>query len=1026
MLSLGLSEKELASLIRNLGDLKPRYDGAFKEGLVRVFFSFDGKALSYAAYWGEEYGKCTFHVDGSNEILATKLSAALALFVHGHDKNGNEEELSALYGGDYRLLKTYATLGPRKTKALLEASHRIDDLAKRIENKRRFEQGRAPRIQFVIEESGTKSSVALRVGFAKLYLNRKVYSFIRDYYAGEAVPIQKDYLYLPHHCFSDQEEAALQFIYNLGASQYFLNPSSPVLLNDERLAEFLFLLEGLNIEWQKRIVTVRSPIDVRLRLDKNGSLVTEPVIEGKPIIQSGDKGYRLNEEDVELYRFASSGAGEVYGFYQNIPGIDGSIVAEELAHKVLPLLEESEVALDEGFVEAHPVLRPRIVYYVGLEDEKTIGFSTAYYLGNQEIDAEGFASFSKPVAEKQRRFLEEIDRLGLLSDGVLKGDDHIIDFLKADKSALQSLATVFVSEDLQARKVTATPDMSLRTSSGEDWFSLSLYSSGYSEEELLAIYSAFHKKKKFVRLKNTYVLLDGENENLKRIGESFAPNDIGVELPLYQALKLPDLGGEADAHIRALIERVEGYSSLELKRPPEPIEKAMRPYQKQGIRFLANLYRLNLSGILSDDMGLGKTLQSFGFFSQIEDKKPILVVCPKSLIYNWLEERNKWYPSLPAYVLTGSPKERKALYTKMKKGGKACYFVSYDTLRNDIDLIKDTAFSAAVLDEGQYIANAHALKTKAVKEIQADSRFVLTGTPVQNSLVDLWSIFDFLLPGYFPPLLRYKELYGSLEFSSEEARIRLMAKIRPFLLGRKKKEVLSELPDKENITVALAMHDEQRKTYESFLAKTREALEDPGRDKVSFLAMMTRLRQICITPSLFLEGFFESGKIDYLIEALTDLKQGGRKAIVFSSFVGGLSLIEERCKEAGLQCESITGETSARVRVVLAERFNKPGSPIDVMLVSLKAGGTGLNLIGADTVFHLDPWWNLAAEHQAEDRAHRIGQTNKVTVFKLVMKDSIEEKVLSLQERKGLLLDMADEASLDRNLTEEDYRYLLS
>lgn len=351
--------------------------------------------------------------------------------------------------------------------------------------------------------------------------------------------------------------------------------------------------------------------------------------------------------------------------------------------------------------------------------------------------------------------------------------------------------------------------------------------------------------------------------------------------------------------------------------------------------------------------------------------------------------------------------------------------MSYDTLRNDVEEIKDTEFSLVLLDEAQYIANAKALKTKAVKELHAISRIVLTGTPVQNSLNDLWSIFDFLLPGYFPPLSRYREQFGDLEFASEEARARLLAKIKPFLLGRKKNDVLKELPDKENIDIVLPMDEKQRIVYESHLAMARQYLSEKG-GMMKALSMMTRLRQICITPSLFLEGEYTSSKISALVKALCELKESGRRAIVFSSFVTALSLIKDELEKVGLTSESITGKTSAKVRVILADRFNEDDSPIDVMLVSLKAGGTGLNLTGADTVFHLDPWWNIATERQAEDRAHRIGQKNKVTVFKFLIKDSIEEKVLALQKMKGLLIDLTDEASLEGALTEEDYKFLLS
>lgn len=1029
MLSLLVAEKQWREVESALGASRARYESAFGEGLVRVFYLFDGRKITYAAYWGDEYGKVVISVEGKMDVGNTKLSQALALFIRQKDEKGNPGELLVLYGNDYGALSTCAKLGPKKAKAFFEASAKIQQLAKKIEAQERKQERREPKFHFVIEEHEGEMAISLRIGFTKLYLLRKVVWFLRDYYASAPVIIQKETLVLPRDSFSPQEEKALQFIYNAATSRsaygrYYDN--GPAYLDQKSFLEFLFLAQGLTVEWEGRAISVSAPIDVALRIDATGELRATPAIERNGMVVEGDKGYSLGVTDVGLYRFASPAAAELYGFFQGLNGLDGSFVSAELARTVLPLMGEQEVSLAPEFVAKHPVYRPEIRYYVSLDGERTLVFETHYFVGVNETDEESFASFSLAVRERYEAFKNEVTKAGLLVKGEKRGDDAVVAFLRTDLSAVQRYATVYVSEDLSSKKVSAIPDFEIRTSSGEDWFSVNFYSSGYTEEELLQIYSAFHKKKRFVRLRDTYVMLDQNDGFLSRISESFDPASIGAELPLYQALKLPDLGGDEDAHIRALIQKVESYGKIDIEGLPKEIESASRPYQKQGIRFLYNLYRLGLSGILSDDMGLGKTLQSFGLFSLIQEERPMLVVCPKSLIYNWLEERNKWYPSLPAYVLAGTPKERKALYLKMKQKKKACYFVSYDTLRNDLNLVKDVEFSAVLLDEGQYIANAKAQKTRAVKEIKATSRFVLTGTPIQNSLMDLWSIFDFLLPGYFPPLLKFKELYGGLEFSSEEARGRLLAKIRPFLLGRKKKDVLSELPDKENITMALAMGDEERKTYESFLAKTRQTLEDPMADKIALIAMLTRLRQICITPALFLEGEFGSAKIDYLIDSLCELHRVGRKAIVFSSFVHALELIGKRCKDAGLAYESITGDTSAKVRVILAERFNKPDSSLDVMLVSLKAGGTGLNLIGADTVFHLDPWWNLAAEHQAEDRAHRIGQTNKVTVFKLVMKDSVEEKVVSLQQRKGLLLDMADEASLERALTEEDYRYLLS
>lgn len=1029
MLSLCLSPITIQKASNQLSPIqKALYDGSFADGLVRVFYSFDGETLTYVAYLDAEYGKFTIRYDGKCEIYNSKLSYALLLYVYQKDKRSGEEANRRRYGNDYEILNRFVTLGPKKAKLYQEAMQRIESLSAAIARAKGEEIKIAPQLVFVLERAQRGMTVvSLRLGFSKLYLNRKVGAFLRGYFSGRPVQIQKEYVTLPRHCFDEQTETALQYLQNVCASSAYYEAMNSPVLEEDQLVTLLFLLKGKAITFDTQTLLIGEPSPVALSLDESGNLVSSLPNDAKDIYLGAGKAAWVRQGRIELYEFASPAAMELYRFYHDLHGLDGEFLAEAMASKILPALKEDEVAVDEAFANKHPILRPLIEYFVGLEDGKTLSFQTKFYVGKEERTEEAFVASSE---EAERRFLgfeQERETLRLPKNGTRLGEDELIQFLTSDLIPLEKYARVYVSEELQAIRVSAAPSFSLATTSGEDWFSVNLYSSGYTEEELLLMFGAYHRKKRFVRLsKNSIIELDEENPDFKRLAEAFEPKNIGVELPLYQALKLTGFDAKNDAKVLDLIQNVQNFSEKELPFLPASIEEQARPYQRQGIQFLVNLYRLKMSGILSDDMGLGKTLQAFGLLSLVEEEKPILVVCPKSLIYNWMDERKKWYPELPSYVLAGTPNERKALYRQMSKRGKACYFVSYDTLRNDIEEIKDVEFSIVMLDEGQYIANTNALKTRAVKRIKAESRFVLTGTPVQNSLMDLWSLFDFLLPGYLPPLTRFRELYGSLEIASEEARNRLLAKIKPFLLGRKKKDVLSELPDKENITISLTMSPEQRKVYEVYLAKAREAFDDGETSKVNLLAMMTRLRQICINPALFLEGAFPSAKIEHLIETLQSLKEAGRKAIVFSSFVGALDMIDAQCKAAGLVCESILGSTSAKSRVLLAEQFNKPDSNIDVMLVSLKAGGTGLNLVGADVVFHLDPWWNLAAERQAEDRAHRIGQKNKVTVFKLIINDSIEEKVLSLQEKKGLLVDLTDEASMNQSLTDEDYRYLLS
>ena len=1026
MISQFLPDAKKAELNRYLGPFASRYVGAFQEGLVRVFYSFTDGALAYEAYWNEEYGRCSFRVNGRFNCLDNKLSAALALFVCARDASDGEETLRKRYGVAYSELKSYVDAGPKKANALYQANQDIENLAEEIELDYSEEKHVHPTLRFYVEPDRLGgATISLRLGFDKLYLNRKVGEFLKQYYSGGEVMIQKEMVTLPRPAFSEAVESALQILLCAAAKGYNFNSYYPIGLTERELMELFFTLQGEIVTYDGLDLRILPKQDIRLRIDEQGVLRSSADT-GIEFVQEGKRAYAVEKDGIHLFEFVSSGAASVYRFYREKEHLDPSFLAGAMAKRILPLLRDQDIELNDQFLEKHPIVRSTIRYYVSLADDKTLHFETRYFQGETELTQAEFLEANSHARKRYSAFKTEVESLGLSEQGNAKGEESVVNFLKSDLTKLRELCEVYVSEDLQSRHVSSIPDFSLRTSSGEDWFSVQLYSSGYTEDELLALYGAYQKKKKFVRLRDNYILLDGDDERMRRLAETYDVSEIGVELPLYQALKLPQIGGDMDQQVHDLLERVSDFSSLELPQFPPEMESFLRPYQKNGARFLFNLYRLNMSGILSDDMGLGKTLQSFALFYLMQTGLPILVVCPKSLIFNWLEERNRWYPSLPADVLIGSPKERQAMIASMTQAGKKVYFVSYDTLRNDIEHIKQVKFAAVLLDEGQYIANAKALKSRAVKSIQANTRFVLTGTPVQNSLMDLWSIFDFLLPGYFPPLTKFHELYGGLEFASDEARARLLAKIKPFLLGRKKKDVLAELPDKENITMSLAMAEDQRKAYEVYLAKARIALEEKDQSKIALLAMMTRLRQICVTPALFLEGSFSSGKIDYLIDTLSDLHASGRKAIVFSSFVGALKLIGQRCKEAGLTFETITGDTAAKMRVILANRFNKEDSPIDVMLVSLKAGGTGLNLIGADTVFHLDPWWNIAAETQAEDRAHRIGQTRKVTVFKLVVKDSIEEKVLSLQEKKGRLVDLTDEASLESVLTDEDYRYLLS
>ena len=388
------------------------------------------------------------------------------------------------------------------------------------------------------------------------------------------------------------------------------------------------------------------------------------------------------------------------------------------------------------------------------------------------------------------------------------------------------------------------------------------------------------------------------------------------------------------------------------------------------------------------------------------EAKPSLVVCPASLVYNWKEECRKFTPDLKVETIAGTLRQRKALLEELNAD---IYITSYDLLKRDIALYDGFAFSTVILDEAQYIKNQKAAISKAVRVLKSDHRFALTGTPIENRLSELWSIFDFLMPGF---------LYSAAEFSARfegpimkqkdaEVTARLAKMTEPFILRRKKSDVLKDLPAKLEETRSSEMEDDQRQLYDAQLVRMKTLLDassDSGEDKLRILAEITRLRQICCDPSLLFSDYKgSSAKRVACLDLITSAIDGGHRMLVFSQFTSMLSLLEDDLKTAGIPYYRLTGSTPKLERVRLVNAFNEGDVP--VFLISLKAGGTGLNLTGADVVIHYDPWWNLAVQNQATDRAHRIGQTRQVTVLKLIAAGTIEEKIVQLQETKKELAD---------------------
>ena len=497
-----------------------------------------------------------------------------------------------------------------------------------------------------------------------------------------------------------------------------------------------------------------------------------------------------------------------------------------------------------------------------------------------------------------------------------------------------------------------------------------------------------------------------------------------ISLPVFRGMYLDkifkknEIRIKQDDNFKTLVDDVKDKRINEKFELPKNLNASLREYQKLGFDWVKTLDAYGLGGILADDMGLGKTLQMLSvildYFENISDednKLPVLVVCPSSLSLNWLEESKKFTPTLKSVVISGDQESRNAMINNINDYNLV--ITSYDLLKRDLDLYKEKnyLFRYIIADEAQYIKNNLTKNAKAIKEIRAVSRFALTGTPIENSLSELWSIFDFIMPGYLFSYNKFKNSYEVpiIKEGDTQSMNKLKMMIEPFILRRVKEKVLSELPDKTITVLNNEMNDEQKKIYLSFVESARKEIsaeiEEKGinNSQIKILALLMRLRQICCHPGLFLQNYKgESSKLNQCIEIIVDAIKGGHKILLFSGYSSMFEYIENELNKHGIKFMKLVGQTKVDTRMDLVNKFNEDDD-IKVFLISLKAGGTGLNLISADMVIHYDPWWNLSAENQATDRTYRIGQKRNVQVYKLITKNSIEEKIYNLQEKKAKL-----------------------
>jgi superfamily II DNA or RNA helicase len=467
---------------------------------------------------------------------------------------------------------------------------------------------------------------------------------------------------------------------------------------------------------------------------------------------------------------------------------------------------------------------------------------------------------------------------------------------------------------------------------------------------------------------------------------------------------------------------------------PPGLRGALRPYQQEGFYWLRFLHKYHFGGILADDMGLGKTIQVLTLIKSLPDQGPSLIVCPRSLIYNWAAEVAKFYPGTPCLVYHGVPEERAACRPSF--GDQEIIITTYDTLVNDSEALQDYVFHYCILDEAQHIKNPRTGRARECKKVKARFRLVVTGTPVENHLEDLWSLFDFVMPKYLGGPAQFKAKYvETLKKPDYREQLAVLnQKIAPFMLRRQKAAVLPELPPKMVIVRNVPLSQLQEDVYRDILKQVRQEIINSvasfglEKSRLTVLSALTKLRQLCDHPSLALpeiSAAADSGKIEAFMEVINEAIDGGHKIVVFSQFVRMLKLIRTKLQEAGINCVYLDGSTTDRMDRINCYN-NTPEIP--VFLISLKAGGVGINLTAADIVIHTDPWWNPMAEDQATDRVHRIGQQRQVMVYKLISRGTVEEKLLQLQERKRAVFDAVihNNGNPVDSLTWEDIRELFA
>ena len=917
------------------------------------------------------------------------------------------------------------------------------------------------------EEQGFE--LKIKIGNNKKYmLSPKLNAFLYSYFEnGDQVIFGKNFIYDSNMTkFNKVDASFLEFLpLLLDEKPYFYmtnnkyNYESKIYLNDLGIVAFLDKMLTLKKEFtfisgfkHYDIKKINDNFSVDVSMNKDGNDL-KIFLNNKVDPLVTDFSYVFQDE--ELYKLTN----EQKLFLKQTRRTESLIVEEKdiktFDKNVFPHLNKisKKIKLAEDLEEKYKFVKPDIQLYFDYSNGINCKIIALY--NDIEINL-----LENIETEFIRDYLEEnkaknyVETLGFVLHEkkplyVMEDDNDIINFIENIISEIKDYK-VFVTNTLKEVNYIKRPTVSANISLGKnELLACDFNIEGVLDEELYQILESINIKKKYHKLKNgSYINLD-DNAELEQFSSLIQALDIdyktlknnkNIVIPKYKALYISSRSDEFLTTDTEFLEFVDNFKQARNKKLQvyKPENAILRDYQIKGINWLQNIVNYGFGGILADEMGLGKTLQTIMFVkSRLEEdrNREILIVSPTSLIYNWESEFLKFAPDIKVKVIAEVRPKREKIFEELHN--YEVFITSYGLLREDLDKYKEVKYDTFVIDEAQAIKNVNALITQSVKQIVATNKIALTGTPIENSISELYSIFDFIMPGYFGSVTNFNKKYGKLLNESDDLKQSFHSLVNPFILRRKKVDVLKELPDKIERNIVVDLGNIQKKYYLMEVKKVNDQLKNSvsegtfSKNKMLILQSLTRLRQICISPSLYVENYEgENAKIEALIETVSNAILENHKILIFSQFTSALSLIKKEFLERNIDYYYLDGSTKAMDRIRLVNEFNESNN-VSVFLISLKAGGNGLNLTSADIVMHLDPWWNPAVENQATDRAHRIGQKNVVEVIKFIAKGTIEEKILKLQGMKKELSEFVVDGKENTDtvltkLTEKDILYLLS